>query len=96
MDGTVRQQIASLLREGFHDALDISKAVGISEKEVYGHLEHIRRSAAAAGEQMVVEPAACGGCGFRFEDRRRLTRPGRCPKCRQGRVSRPAFHIRPL
>lgn len=91
--GTVRQQIADLLRQEFCDAMDISKSVGISEKDVYSHLEHVRRSTAAAGERFVMEPPVCGGCGFRFEGRERLTRPGRCPQCRQGRVSRPAYRI---
>ena len=67
----------------------------MSEKEVYGHLEHIRRSATAAGERFRIVPAECQGCGFTFIDRQRLTRPGRCPNCRQGRVSRPAYRIDP-
>lgn len=93
MTGTIRQQIADLLKQDLCDALMLSQAVGISEKDVYSHLEHIRRSAVAAGNRFVMEPAACGGCGYVFADRRRLTRPGRCPKCRQGRVSRPAYRI---
>lgn len=93
MTGTIRQQIADLLKQDFCDTLTISQTVGISEKDVCGHLEHIQRSAAAAGNRFVIEPAVCRGCGYAFADRKRLTRPGRCPKCRQGRVSRPAYRI---
>lgn len=95
MSGTIRQQIAALLREAVGDAMSLSQAVGISEKEVYGHLDHVRRSAVASGERFEVLPSECLGCGFRFDDRYRLSRPGRCPRCRQGRVSRPAFRIVP-
>jgi len=28
-----------------------------------------------------------------FEDRRRLTRPGRCPQCRRSKLQNPSFRI---
>jgi predicted Zn-ribbon and HTH transcriptional regulator len=83
-----------LLREQEADAREISQALGIAEKEVYAHLEHIRHSAAAAGGELSVTPSECTTCGYVFADRGRLTRPGRCPRCRATRVSRPSFRIR--
>lgn len=94
-EGTLRQRMADLMRARETDARELSQALGLTEKEVYGHLEHIRRSTAAAGEMMVVTPSECQACGYVFADRRRLTRPGRCPRCRNSRVSPPAFRIRP-
>ncbi len=91
---TLRQRMTDLLREREADALELSQALGIAEKEVYAHLEHIRRTAAAAGGALAVTPSECLACGYVFADRGRLTRPGRCPHCRGTRVSRPSFRIR--
>lgn len=91
---TLRQRMTDLLREQEADALELSQALGVAEKEVYAHLGHIQRSAVAAGAEWVVTPSECLACGYVFADRRRLTRPGRCPRCRHARISRPAFRIR--
>jgi predicted Zn-ribbon and HTH transcriptional regulator len=91
---TLRQRMTELLREQEADALELSQALGVAEKEVYVHLGHIQRSAAATGAELVVAPSECLACGYVFGDRKRLTRPGRCPRCRHTRVSRPAFRIR--
>ncbi len=90
---TVRQQIRSHLFDTDMTARDLSKAVGISEKEVTVHLGHIERTASAQGNQLVVRPFHCLSCGYRFKDRKRFTRPGKCPKCRGTHVEAPAFRI---
>lgn len=74
-------------------SLDISQEVGISEKEVHGHMSHIAKSILAQGCKLTITPSVCLACGFTFGQRRRFTRPGRCPKCRSGRITRPTFHI---
>ena len=79
---TVRAELEAELRKGPASARDLSGAVGIREKDVADHLEHVEHSARARGERLVVEPASCADCGFRFEGRTRLTRPGACPECR--------------
>ncbi|HWI40131.1 MAG TPA: transcriptional regulator [Verrucomicrobiae bacterium] len=75
-------------------AKEISVAVRVAEKEVYGHLEHIRRSLHAAGGALEVTPAECRRCGFTFSARERLTPPGRCPACRHEGILEPLFSIR--
>ena len=32
-------------------------------------------------------------CGYVFEDRRRLTRPSRCPACKRSSLQSPSFRI---
>ena len=90
---TVRQKIITLLSEGEMDAREISREVGIREKEVYDHLTHIARSLTAKGKALLIEPSRCLSCGYVFEDRRRFTRPGRCPRCKQSHLLSPSFSI---
>ena len=90
---TLRQHITALLEGSPLTALDISKQARVSEKEVYRHLAHIEKSVAAKGRKLAVTPCTCMACGFAFKTRRRLTRPGRCPRCRESRIDHPVFRI---
>ena len=94
MTGSVRQEIVEQLREGQMTAKDLSRALGVREREVYDHLTHVRRSLAGAGaERLVVEPAYCLACGWAFRKRDRLTVPSRCPVCRSSHVAEPRFRV---
>ena len=92
---TLRQRLIDILKEREADARELSQALGITEKEVYAHLGHIERSASAAGDELVTSPSECLLCGYVFADRRRLTRPGRCPRCRRSKIMSPSFRIAP-
>ena len=90
---TIRQQIIELLTDGEMDARELSREVGIKEKEVYEHLTHISRSLVAKGRKINVQPSECLKCSYVFKDRKRFTRPGRCPRCRQSHITSPSFKI---
>jgi transcriptional regulator len=90
---TVRQKIIKLLSEDELDARELSREAGIREKEVYDHLTHIARSLAAKGSALKIRPARCLSCDYVFKDRRRFTRPGRCPRCKQSHLQSPAYFI---
>lgn len=92
---THRAALARALREGACTSRDLSTLVGIREKDVAPHLEHLQRSAAHRGERLVIEAAACLACGFRFSQRQRLTTPGRCPECSSERIEPPVFSLIP-
>lgn len=91
--GTIRENIISLLRQGEFDAREISGEVGVSEKDVAEHLTHISRSLPHRGLKLHVTPARCLDCGYRFKDRSRPRKPGRCPRCRSEHIDAPRFSI---
>jgi predicted Zn-ribbon and HTH transcriptional regulator len=90
---TLRRRIIALLSDQEMDVRELSRELGIKEKAVYDHLVHVERSVAAAGGRFIVTPSQCLLCGYVFKDRRRLTRPGRCPTCRRSRLQNPSFRI---
>lgn len=90
---TVRETLRKALREGPASARDLSALAGIREKDVAEHLGHLARSLPHAGERLVVEPARCVSCDYRFSDRARLTRPGACPRCRSTRLEPQVFRL---
>jgi hypothetical protein len=92
---TLRHLIREALESGPLDAKEISALVGIPEKEVPSHLEHIRTTLHRSGRRLVVRPAECVKCGFVFVKRERLTKPGKCPVCRSESIHAPVFAVDP-
>jgi predicted Zn-ribbon and HTH transcriptional regulator len=92
---TVRQSLREVLLAGEATARDLSRQVGIPERDVADHVQHLAESARHTGERVVVEPSVCLVCGFAFthRERHRFTRPGRCPECHGRRITLPRFRI---
>ncbi len=90
---TVRSALRQVLRERPLTARELSARVGISEKDVFGHLEHLARSLRHSSERLRVEPAQCLACGFVFKERTRLRKPSKCPVCRSQRMDPSRFII---
>lgn len=92
---TLRQSLGEALRAGDATARDLSRRVGIPERDVAEHVRHLERSVRRGGERVVVEPSVCLSCGFAFthRERHRYTRPGRCPECHGRRLTLPRFRI---
>lgn len=91
---TARKRITDLLKERGWDARELSRAVGIPQREVETHLKHVARSVSAHGGRLEVESPQCRDCGFGFGERDRTTKPSRCPKCRSEHIAPPVFRIR--
>jgi predicted Zn-ribbon and HTH transcriptional regulator len=90
---TVRQKIFLLLKEKEMTAREISQAIGIREREVYEHLPHVALSATAQKRMLVVLPFGCLSCGYVFEERKRFTRPSRCPRCKKTHLETPVYRL---
>lgn len=90
---TIRHQITELLATGTFSAKDLSAEVKVAEKEVYDHLDHIRRSMVRGPRKFVITPPECRKCGFTFTRLERLRKPGKCPACRGEAIREPLFMI---
>ena len=90
---TPRAELRRALADGPLTARELSARVGVSEKEIAGHLEHLVRSLRRSGERLRVEPASCLACGFRFRKRDRFGKPSGCPVCRGRHLDPPRFLI---
>lgn len=86
---TIRQEIIKLLKVEKQSAKSLSKAIGISEKEVYYHLEYIDKS-----ENLEIEPPLCKNCGFIFKKRDKIRKPTKCPICKKQFIKDPLFFIK--
>lgn len=92
--GTIRENIIELLQYKEYDAREISGQIGVSEKEVVAHLDHISKSLNRRGMKLIITPAQCYACGYTFKDRSRHKKPGKCPKCRSEHIDPPRFSIK--
>ena len=90
---TLRQAMIKHMEEGPCTTKDLSALVGIREKEVVPHLEHIQKSLRASGRKLMVQSAQCLSCGFVFKTRSRLSKPSACPNCRNQHIDPPVFSL---
>jgi transcriptional regulator len=91
--GTIRQRIIELIEEKPMDVVAIAQSLGIREKEAMTHLPHIAKSIAGRGRRLEVKPALCESCQYEFKDRRRLSPPSRCPRCKLSRIQGPWYRV---
>jgi hypothetical protein len=76
-------------------AKDICDSLDISAKSiVYEDIEHISKTVRAKGKELLVNPAVCIECGYRFPVGHNARRPSKCPKCRSERIEDPSFIIK--
>lgn len=83
----------ALLTGEFRTARELSAELSLQEREVYQHLEHLELSLANSAQRLELDPSRCLACGYTFDDRARLKKPGRCPACRATRIAPPRFRI---
>lgn len=91
---TVRQRMIDLLTGARLSSSQLAQRLGIPERHVEEHLPHIVKSLARDRmRRFILEPATCLACGFVFRERRKLTRPSRCPACRREQIAAPLYGI---
>ena len=93
MSETNRQILRSMLETTDHSFEGLRLALGVRPKLLEDDLRHIEQSAKHGDWRFVVTPAECQACQYVFRDRKRYVTPGRCPKCRSGRVADAMFRL---
>ena len=89
---TTRQRITDFLTREKLGLTDLAARLDLPLKEILGHLDHVRRSTRPP-RRFLVDPARCESCGFVFKDRRKLSPPGRCPRCKSQSIMEPRYCI---
>jgi transcriptional regulator len=93
---TPRQRIIDLLTGTRLSSHQLAHMLCLSERQVEEHLPHIAKTVARdPSRRFILEPSVCPDCDFVFRDRTKLTRPGRCPKCRGESIIAPRYGIEP-
>ena len=92
-DVTPRESLLRTLSSEPLTARELSQLIGISEKDVLHHLEHLQKTLKTQNKNLLITPASCLDCDFVFQKRGRLTRPGKCPVCRSTHLSEPLFSL---
>jgi transcriptional regulator len=91
---TPRQRIIDLLTGTRLSSHQLAQMLGIAERQVEDHLTHVVKSLARdKTRRFILDPSRCQDCDFVFRDRRRLTRPSRCPICRGEGITAPRYGI---
>ncbi|MFW5875700.1 MAG: transcriptional regulator [Myxococcota bacterium] len=71
----------------------LARELEVPTKELAEHLGHIQKSLEHDPRDLVVTPAECRKCHFRFgEDK--LRKPGRCPSCKSTWIREPSVGVR--
>lgn len=92
---TPRRRIIDLLTGTLLTSHQLAQLLGMPERQVEDHLTHIVKTLARdRARTFLLEPSECRDCAFVFRERRRLTRPSRCPRCRSEAITSPRYGIR--
>jgi predicted Zn-ribbon and HTH transcriptional regulator len=86
-----RRELIGLLRGRMLPLTEIARIEKTRLKDLENDLEHLRRTLRREGIRLLVEPARCRKCDFVF--REKLTKPGRCPKCKSTWIDEPQVGI---
>ena len=88
-----RRDLIPLLLDKKMTLSEIAREVHETPKDVIDALTHLAKSSRHAEYELVITPAECRKCGFEFRTDK-LSRPGKCPKCKGTWIYEPLFEVR--
>lgn len=89
-----RKTLLTMLTAQPRSVSSLAREMGLTRDDIEEDLRHMIRSARAAGHRVVIDPARCKACGFTFGEEK-LSKPSRCPQCKQSRVFEAQIFVQP-
>ncbi len=77
---TRREQIIEILTKEEKSAQQLANDFKVELFEILEDLKHIKHS--IKPRKLTMKSAQRKKCGFKFEERNRVKKPGKCPKCK--------------
>jgi len=87
-----RKDLIPLLLDHPREVGELARTLGLRQRDMAGELEHLRHSLRNEPLRLVITPATCRKCGFTFPADK-LTKPGKCPKCRSTWIHEPLVAV---
>jgi hypothetical protein len=87
-----RRDLIDLLLDRPMAAGELARALDLRPRELAAELEHLRQSLRHEPYRLEVDPARCRKCGFTF-DPDKLSKPGKCPRCRGTWIREPRIWV---
>lgn len=75
-----RKDLIELLEHNPMELMELARLAEQPLRDVEADLRHLDKSLRRQGRSLVVTPARCKKCGFRFKADK-LHKPGKCPSC---------------
>lgn len=87
-----RKGLINLLLDNPTGLAEIARSLGVPLKDVEDDLHHLQKSMKRSGYRLVIHPAYCRKCGFKFH-KDKLHKPGKCPHCHETWIHEPLLEI---
>ena len=88
-----RKGLITLLRDNPMGLAEIARLMEMTQKDLEDDLRHLMKSLKHSEYQLIITPAKCRKCGFRF-NKEKLHKPGKCPECHGTWISEPLLEVR--
>lgn len=88
-----RKGLITLLLNKPMGLAEIARLLDLPLRDVEDDLHHLQKSLHHSAEyRLVVHPAHCRKCGFRFHADK-LHKPGKCPQCHETWIEEPRLEV---
>jgi hypothetical protein len=87
-----RKDLIDLLLENPMSLAEIARSLDIPVKDVEDDFHHLQKSLKYSEYRLVVHPAICRKCGFRFKEEK-IHKPGKCPRCHETWIKEPLLEV---
>jgi len=87
-----RKDLINLLLDNPMDLVEIARFLDLPPKDLEDDLHHLQKSLKHLEYRLVIHPAYCRKCGFKFK-KEKLHKPGKCPLCHETWIQEPLLEV---